>query len=130
MTLRVVIADDNPSVRQSFSHLLRTLPGVSLLAEAADGQEALDLALLHRPDVILMDISMPHLDGFEATRQIRLHAPEVRVVIMTADSSPEYLNKAVELGAAGFVVKTAAATAIPQALEAVVRGERFYGRER
>ena len=106
MTTTVLIADDHERVRQAWSRLLRTMPDIVVTAEAGDGQEAVRLALERRPSVVLMDISMPRLDGFEATKQIRLAAPEIRVVIVPADTRAACVEKALAVGAAGFVPPT------------------------
>ena len=107
--MTVIIADDHPAVRVAWQRLLRTMPSVVVVAEACDGEEAVTLALRYRPSVVLMDLSMPRLDGFEATHQIRLNAPEVRVVIVSAHTSASFVEKAFAVGADAYVAKIAAA---------------------
>jgi DNA-binding NarL/FixJ family response regulator len=123
--MTVIIADDNAKVRERWQRLLRTIPNVVVIAEAADGEEAVHLALEHQPSVVLMDVSMPRLDGFEATRRIRLEVPNVRVIIVTAHTSAEYVEKGFAMGADGFVAKIAAADDLPRAFAALARGVRF-----
>ena len=125
MAATVLIADDNEKIRHAFKRLLGAIPDVSVVAEAGDGKEAVQLALEHRPAFVLMDISMPHLDGFEATRRIRLNAPEVQVIVVTADLSDLVVRKSFEVGADGFVAKVAAADELPGALAALSHGEQF-----
>jgi DNA-binding NarL/FixJ family response regulator len=125
MTKTVLIADDHAKVRQAWQRLLLALPNVVVVAEACDGVEAISLALQRRPSLVLMDISMPRVNGFEATRRIRLAAPEVRVIIVSADTNPICVDKGFEVGADGYVAKIAAADELPQAVHAVARGGRF-----
>ena len=125
MTTTVLIADDNASMRQALQRLLSAIPNVVVTAEAGDGEEAVRLALERRPSVVLMDISMPRLDGFEATRRIRLGAPDIRVIIVTADTSAACLEKGVAVGADGFVAKIAVADELSRAFIALSCGERF-----
>jgi DNA-binding NarL/FixJ family response regulator len=125
MTTRVLIADDNAKVREAWQQLLLTIPNVEVVAVASDGEEAVSLAMHYRPSVVLMDISMPRLDGFEATRRIRRNAPEVRVIIVSAETSAAFVERAFEVGADGYVAKAAAADQLAGALRAVANGERF-----
>jgi PAS domain S-box-containing protein len=125
MITRVLIADDHARVREAWQRLLRTIPNVVVAAEAVDGEEAVRLALEQRPTVVLMDISMPNLDGFEATRRIRLAVPDIRVIVVTADTSAACVDKAFAVGADGFVAKIAAADELHLAFASLSRGERF-----
>ena len=121
----VLIADDDRDVRQSLRRLVVSIPGITVVGEALDGLAAVDLALKHRPDLVLMDLSMPHLDGFEATSRICRDLPAPSVIIVTAHQSPSYVARAFEVGAAGYVVKVAVATDLPEALDAVTNGKRY-----
>jgi CheY-like chemotaxis protein len=86
MITTVLIVDDNSSVRHAWKQLLRRRPNVEIVGEASDGEEAVTFALRHRPSVILMDISMPRVDGFDATKRIRVAAPETHIIIVTANA--------------------------------------------
>jgi len=123
--ISVVIADDQALVRGGFRALLDAQDDVTVLAEAADGAEALRLALEHRPDVVLMDIRMPGVDGLEATRRIaadgRLAA--VKVVILTTFDLDEYVFEAIRAGANGFLVKDTEPAELLRAVHAVVAGD-------
>jgi len=102
---RVLIADDQELVRVGFTMILERA-GLSIVGQAADGAEALELALQTRPDVILMDVRMPRMDGIEATRQIVGRLPEVRVVMLTTFDLDRYVYSAVQAGASGSCSKT------------------------
>jgi DNA-binding NarL/FixJ family response regulator len=125
MTTTVLIADNHAKVRQAWLRLLLALPDVTVVAEARDGEEAVSLALQYQPSLVLMDISMPRMDGFEATRRICLNAPEVRVIMVSADTSPICVDRAFEVGANGYVTKINAADELPQAVQAVAQGGQF-----
>jgi DNA-binding NarL/FixJ family response regulator len=120
---RVLIADDHAVVRAGLSQLLATFPEVELVAVAADGQEAVALAAEHRPDVVLMDLEMPVLDGIEATRRIRAAQPEVAVVVLTSFSDRDRILRALDAGAAGYLLKDAEPSELARAIDAAARGE-------
>ena len=125
MQTTVLIADDNANVRDAWRRLLSTMPDVLVIAEACDGDDAVRLAVKHRPSVVLMDVSMPRMNGFEATRRIRRDAVGVRVIIVSADATPDFVEVGFEAGAAGYVAKAAAHEELPRAFTALARGERF-----
>jgi DNA-binding NarL/FixJ family response regulator len=123
--ITVVLADDQALVRAGFRALLDAQPDIEVVGEAANGDEAVSLALEHRPDVVLMDIRMPGTDGLTATRRIaedaRLH--EVRVVILTTFDLDEHVFEAIRLGANGFLVKDTEPAELLRAIRAVVEGD-------
>jgi DNA-binding NarL/FixJ family response regulator len=121
--LRVVIADDQRVVREGLEILLRLLPHVEVVGSAADGDEAVDLAVRLGPDVVLMDLGMPNCDGVEATRRVREQAPSVQVIVLTTYADDRSVVAALRAGARGFLTKDAGARQIEQALAAVARGE-------
>jgi DNA-binding NarL/FixJ family response regulator len=110
-------------VRAGLAQLLATFPEVELVAVAADGQEAVALAAEHRPDVVLMDLEMPVLDGIEATRRIRAAQPEVAVVVLTSFSDRDRILRALDAGAAGYLLKDAEPSELARAIDAAARGE-------
>jgi DNA-binding NarL/FixJ family response regulator len=122
--LTVLIADDDSAIRKSLRSLL-LFSGATVVAEADNGRDAVALAVLHRPQVVLMDISMPPMDGFEATRQISIEAPEVRVVVVSAHCDSSYVDHAAQAGAVGFLVKTAVVWELAEALQAVAANGCF-----
>ena len=122
MTIRVLIADDQPVVRDGLSMLLGLLDDVEIVATAADGGEAVELARAHEPDVVLMDLRMPRLEGAEATRQILAALPRTRVLVLTTYADDEFLFPALQAGARGYLTKDATAEEIEQAIRALVAG--------
>ena len=105
MTIRVLVADDQSMVRAGFRMLLKNAEGIEVVAEAENGLEAVDKAERFRPNVVLMDIRMPSLDGLEATRRILAADEQVRVLILTTFDLDEYIYEALQAGASGFVLK-------------------------
>ncbi len=121
--LRVLLADDQRLVRESLATMLGLLGGIELVATAADGEEAVRLAVEHAPDVALMDLRMPRVDGIEATRRLRERAPAVRVIALTTFADDESVLGALRAGARGYLTKDAGAEDIRRALFAVASGE-------
>ncbi|MCU1688650.1 MAG: LuxR family transcriptional regulator [Pseudonocardiales bacterium] len=126
-TIRVLIADDHPVVRNGLSALIGTLPGCEVVAEAADGEAAVREAHLVHPDVVIMDVQMPVLDGIEATRRISAALPDVAVLMLTMFEDDDTVFAAMRAGARGFLLKGAEQGEIERALRAVVSGEAIFG---
>jgi two-component system response regulator NreC len=124
-TIRVLIAEDHSIVRDGLRLLLESQPDFEVVAEAANGREAVARAQEARPDVIIMDISMPEISGLEATRLIKADWPQTQVLILTMYESDEYFFRALEAGASGYVLKKAATQDLITAARAVARGEAF-----
>ena len=123
--IRVVLADDHTLVRSGLRALLEGLEGVEIVAEAADGRDAVRLAVQHRPDVVVMDIAMPELNGLEAAEQITKECPEVRVLILSMHADEAYVAAALAAGAAGYVMKSGGAAELELGLRAVARGQSY-----
>jgi len=123
--LRVMLADDHTLVRAGLHKLLDAMPSVEVVGEAGDGQTLLDLAAQQHPDVVLMDIAMPGLNGLEATARLLQDSPAVRVMILSMHQSEEYVRRALRLGAAAYLLKDAAPMELELALAAVMRGETY-----
>jgi DNA-binding NarL/FixJ family response regulator len=121
--VRVLLADDQRLVRESLGTLLGLLPGIDLIASASDGEEAVALAEEHRPDVVLMDLRMPRLDGIEATRRLREREPNVRVIALTTYADDESVLGALRAGARGYLTKDASSEDIRNAILTVAKGE-------
>ncbi len=123
--IRVVLADDHTLVRSGLRALLEGLAGVEVVAEAADGRDAVRLAVQHRPNVVVMDIAMPELNGLEAAERITNECPEVRVLILSMHADEAYVAAALAAGAAGYVMKSGGAVELELGLRAVARGESY-----
>ncbi len=121
--IRVVAADDQRVVREGLAMLLGLLPDVEVVGTAADGEEALALADELHPDVILMDLRMPRVDGVEATRRLRASHPEIKVVVLTTYADDRSVIDALRAGALGYLTKDAGADEIRQALQRVASGQ-------
>lgn len=120
--IRLMLADDHRMLREGLRRSLGEL-GFTVVAEARNGADAVDLAASVRPDVILMDVTMPELDGVEATRQIKERQPDVRVVVLTMHADHDILGDAIRAGANGYLVKDCSTDEIAQAIDAVACGE-------
>jgi DNA-binding NarL/FixJ family response regulator len=124
--VRVVLADDHPVVRAGLGALLGSLPGVEVVGVAADGRGAVQEVLLHRPDVAVLDLQMPGLDGFAATREIARLAPAVAVLVLTLFDDEDSVFAAMRAGACGYIVKGAEQDEIGRAIQAVAAGEAIF----
>jgi DNA-binding NarL/FixJ family response regulator len=122
-TVRVLLADDQRLVRESLATMLGLLPGIELVGTASDGEEALSLAAAHSPQVVLMDLRMPRVDGIEAIRRLREEQPGVRAIALTTFADDESVIGALRAGARGYLTKDAGAEDIRSAIFAVAAGE-------
>lgn len=123
--MRVLLADDHTLVRAGIRGLVAAIPGVEIVAEAADGQEALRLILETSPDVALVDVSMPGLNGLDLAARVAREAPRTRVAILSMHGTPGHVAQALRAGVKGYVLKDAAAEELPLLLRAVMRGETY-----
>ncbi len=121
----MLIADDHGIVRSGLRLLLERQADIEVVAEAADGAEARELAIRERPDLAILDLKMPKLTGLQATREIKAQAPEVNVLLLSMHDDERYVEEAMNAGASGYVVKTQADTDLMAAIRAVERGESF-----
>ena len=124
-TLQVLLVEDHTLVRQGVRALLDEEPDITAVGETGDGSEALMLAQKLRPDVVLMDLSLPGIGGIEATRQIRERFPAMQVVVLSMHDSEEYVFRALRAGASGYVLKQSTSTELVLALRAVAAGSTF-----
>jgi DNA-binding NarL/FixJ family response regulator len=123
--MRVLLADDHTLVRAGIRALLQSLPGVEIVAEASDGREALALLASEKPDLALVDISMPALNGLEVASRVSEASPRTRLVILSMHGDPGHVAQALRAGVAGYLLKDAAVEELPVLLRAVARGETY-----
>jgi two-component system, NarL family, response regulator NreC len=121
--IHILIADDHTLLRNGICAILKDEQDMLIVGEANDGREAVRLADQLKPNVVLMDIAMPLLNGLEATRQIKREHPEINVLVLTMYDNEEYFRKMLEVGASGYIIKRAAATELVSAIRAVYNGE-------
>ncbi|MFF4606035.1 response regulator [Streptomyces sp. NPDC001339] len=122
MSIRVVIADDQKLIRESFGILLNAQPDIEVVGEAVNGEDAIRRIEEHQPDIALMDIRMPVLDGLEATRRVTESRPDVKIIILTTFDSDEYVYEALRVGANGFLLKDCSAHQLADAVRTVATG--------
>lgn len=125
-SITVLLAEDHLVVRQGLRKLLDAETDIEVVGEASTGREAVDMTRKLRPDVVVMDIAMPRLNGLEATRQIRQAVPDAKVVILSAHSDDAYVDRATEMGAAGYLIKQTSFRLLSEAIRAVHKGNRFF----
>ncbi|MEI2703425.1 MAG: response regulator transcription factor [Baekduia sp.] len=123
--MRLLIADDHGIVRGGLKVLLEQQPDMTVVAEAEDGQQALEMALAHRPDLCVLDVSMPKLTGLQVAREIRAHLPDVAVLMLSMHDDDSYLFEALKAGAGGYVLKREADQFLVDAIRAVAEGSSF-----
>jgi len=124
--IRILLADDHTVVRKGLRLLLEGQPGFEVVADAADGRAAVSLAVQHTPDVVVMDVAMPGLNGIEAARQISTRLPQVAVVFLSMHSDESYVLKALKSGARGYLLKDSAEHDLINAVIAVSEGKAFF----
>jgi DNA-binding NarL/FixJ family response regulator len=124
-TIRVVLADDHPVVRGGLKQLIDSQSDMCVVGEAMNGDEAWRSAMQLEPDVVVMDLSMPVIDGVEATRRVKRDLPNVRVLALTVHEERQYLNQLLRAGASGYVLKRAAADELLRAIRTVAKGETY-----
>jgi two-component system, NarL family, response regulator NreC len=125
MTIRVLLADDHAMLRSGLRALLSAEPDMEVVGEAGNGEEAVRLTERLKPDVVVMDISMPVMDGLAATKEIAEKVPGTRVLVLTMHAEEQYLLKVLESGGSGYVLKRSADTELMEAIRTVHRGEAF-----
>jgi len=129
MSIRVLLADDHGVVRKGLRFLLDRQPGVEIVGEANDGREAVRIAAATDPDIVIMDIAMPMLNGIEATAQMVKRNPRVGVIILSMHSDEDYLLSALNAGAKGYLLKDSAEVDLVRAIQAVSKGTPFFSPE-
>ncbi len=126
---RILVADDHELVREGFQRALSREPGLEVVGEAANGREAVELCRRLKPDLVLMDVRMPEMDGLEATRAIKAEQPGVSVLVVSTYENPDYLLEAIRSGAAGYVLKGARKGQLVDAVRRVLNGESPLNQE-
>ncbi len=124
-TIRVLLADDHAVVRQGFRLILSSQSGIEVVCEAGNGREAVEMALKHHPDVAVIDVSMPELNGIEATRRIMEECPHTRILALSMHKDAVYVREILRAGARGYILKDSIDTEFVQAIRALARGEGY-----
>ena len=126
---RIVVADDHPLIRRALTSTIDEQPDLETIGEATDGLEAVELCRRLKPELVLMDVLMPNMDGLEATRKIKRESPRTSVLVLTASEDPNHLSEALKAGAAGYVQKEATTTETIGAVRKVLEGESSLDQE-
>ena len=124
--ITVLLVEDHMIVREGFRKLLESENDIELIGEAQTGRQAVKMAVTLRPDVVVMDVAMPQLNGLEATRQIRKAVPDAKVLMLSAHSDDAYVEQAIDMGAAGYLLKQTSAHALSEAIRDVHKGGTFF----
>jgi len=123
--IRVLLADDHVLIRAGISALLQRIPDLTVVAEADDGRDALQLIAMHHPNIVLLDISMPELNGLEVAERVAREFPDVRVIILSMHATSDYVLKAMRVGASGYLLKGARLAELELAITSVAHGETY-----
>src|SRR3990167_192894 len=123
--IRVLLADDHTIVRQGLRALLDSQEDIEVVGEAEDGRQAFEKTKELIPDIVVIDITMPNLNGIEATRQIKKLSPEIKVLVLTVHDNEEYIHQILQAGASGYLLKESAVSDLVSAINAVVKGDIF-----
>lgn len=129
MTVRILLVDDHAVVRDGLRYILEAQAEFSIVAEASNGHSAIQLAQSHCPDVAIIDIVLPELNGIEAAQQISQACAETRIIILSMYATPEYIYRAVQAGARGYLIKESAGEEVVAAVRAVVEGRRYLSHQ-
>jgi DNA-binding NarL/FixJ family response regulator len=127
--IRVLLADDHEMVRDGLRVLLETTADIHVIALASNGQEALDKAMRLRPNVAVIDVSMPPMNGIKAAREIRTHCPQTQVLMLSMMRDPEHIQGSIQAGALGYILKDEAGTELIAAIRAVSKGYRYFNQK-
>ncbi len=127
MSIRLLLADDQNIIREGLSSLLQTKPDLEVVGEAENGQIAVEKALSLKPDVVLMDVRMPVMDGVAATRTLQEQAPQIKVLVLTTFDDDEYISQAIRYGAKGYLLKDTPSEQLAQAIRAIHQGYTQMG---
>jgi DNA-binding NarL/FixJ family response regulator len=127
--VRIILADDHAMMREGLRAILETELGFTVVAQAGDGRETVQLAKAHAPDLVIMDISMPELNGIEATRQIMAEAPGTRVIALSMHADKRFVGEMLAAGAAGYLLKQSAMDELQQAIQTVLAGKTYISPE-
>lgn len=128
-SIRVLLVDDHPVVRGGYRRLLENFNDIEVVGEAQDGEEALRLYDNSGPDVVIMDLNMPGMGGFEATTRIKARYPKAQILVFSIHDSPLMIRRAIDAGAKGYLTKASVATQMVDAVRAVANGEPYFNRE-
>jgi two-component system response regulator NreC len=126
MAIRILLADDHTVMRNGLRLLLERQSNLQVVGEAADGREAVELAASEKPDVVVMDIAMPHLNGVEAARQITMRSPHTAIAILSMHSDESYVIRSLKAGARAYLLKDSAEADLIAAIEAIMKGQSFF----
>ena len=128
-SIRILLADDHTVVRKGLRLLLENQPGFTVVADASDGREAVALAEEHKPDVLVIDVAMPTLNGIEAARQIAVKLPQTAIVFLSMHADESYVLRALKAGAKGYLLKDSAEGDLIEAIKSVTQGKMFFSPE-
>lgn len=124
--IRILVADDHPTILAMVKGILKAHPGFEVVGEARDGRHAVSLAESLKPDVVVINVTMPKMSGFEAARRIRVHVPDSAIVILSSHKDRQFIEEARKVGANGYVAKSDADAQLIRAIESTMKGEEFF----